>query len=390
MTMTCKKTIVISMRMAGIKCATALAAGMLLLGAAWGQNSAPSDAASAPNSMPKRAPDSDNETLRQYADKMDFGVGVFIQPRYWKLDPRHQQIMGREFNRAVTFPDKIQVERGHYDFELMDEEMRFAKQHNMKLFGAGLLYRNTASPEWLHFGKSCGGWSEHEIDEIIKDDITTIVRHGGDMYYAWEVVNEPVSMGHNGCWTYLFGGYEHGGQDKMIAKASQYAHEANPNVPILLNDTFGQEGLDKGKVDDFFSLIKRVRALGGHIDAVGSEMHLEAHRLRPTYVDEFQYFLDQARKNNLQAQVTEMDVYQGPAGAFQDPYENQKQIFYNIAHACLKDSNCTTFTVWGLYDEATWLRGAKGLTDANPVLFDSNYKKKPAYYGVLEALKDGR
>src|SRR4051812_29037188 len=67
------------------------------------------------------APKGDDETLRQYADKMGFGVGVFIQPRFWKRDLEHQQIIGREFNRAVAFVNKIQAERGHYDFELMDE-----------------------------------------------------------------------------------------------------------------------------------------------------------------------------------------------------------------------------------------------------------------------------
>jgi endo-1,4-beta-xylanase len=328
----------------------------------------------------------DNETLRQYADKLGFGIGVLVQPRYWKRDAEHKQIIEREFNRAVAYAVMIQSERGHFDFGFMDEEMKMAKEHNMKLFGAGLLYRSTAAPAWLHFlDRGCGGWSGKEIDQIIKEDVQTIVRHGGDIFYAWEVVNEPITPGHNGCWSYLMGG-----QDKMIAKASQYVYEANPNVPILLNDAFGQSGVDKEKVDQFFDLIKKVRALGGHIDAVGTEMHLEAQQLHPNYLDEFQYFLDQARKNKVTAQVTEMDVYQGPEGAIKEPYENQKQIFYNIAHTCLKDSNCTTFAVWGLSDEFSWLHDAKHLTDANPVLFDSHYKKKPAYYGVLQALKEGR
>jgi len=358
------------------KSALAIATGLILLGSAWGQKS---DAPKAANN--------DNETLRQYADKLDFGIGVFIQPRYWKRDPEHNQIMGREFNRAVSYAVMIQKERGHYDFDLMDQEMKFAKEHNMKLFGAGLIYRTTAAPEWLHFeqGRDCGGWSGKEIDAIIKDDVQTIVRHGGDIFYAWEVVNEPIEPGRNGCWAKLMGG-----QDKLIAKASQYVYEANPNVPILLNDAFGHSGVRREQADEFFELIRKVRSLGGHIDAVGTEMHLRANELHPDYVQEFQYFLDQARKNNLKVQVTEMDVYQGPEGATQDPYENQKQIFYNIAHACLKDMNCTTFTVWGLNDDFTWLRGAQGLTDANPVLFDGHYKKKPAYYGVLQALKEGR
>lgn len=378
-----------------------LAFGIVLLGLTSARRSGSSEAANstpnnenratdktseAPSAAANSVPDNDNETLRQYADKLNFGIGVFIQPRYWKRDPQHNQIMGREFNRAVAYAVKIQDQRGHYDFDLMDQEMKFAKEHNMKLFGAGLLYRNNAAPEWLHFSPgNCGGWSEKEIDAIIKDDVQTIVRHGGDTFYAWEVVNEPVAPSHNGCWAKLMGG-----EDRLIAKASQYVYEANPNVPILVNEAFGWTGVDKAEADEVFDLIRKARKLGGHIDAVGTEMHLRANLLHPNYVEEFQYFLDQARKNNLQVQVTEMDVYQGPPGAFPDPYENQKQIFYNIAHACLKDSNCTTFTVWGLNDAFSWLRGAQGLSDANPVLFDENYKKKPAYYGILEALKDGR
>ncbi len=354
-----------------LKCGLLLVAAGLLLGLA------PAGPAS---------PNADNETLRSYADKLGFGVGVFVQPRWWKRDPRHKQIIEREFNRAVAYAVMIQDQRGHFDFDFMDEEMKMAREHNMKLFGAGLIYRSTASPAWLHFmDRNCGGWSRGDIDRIMKEQITTIVHHGGDLFYAWEVVNEPVSPGHNGCWSFLMGG-----QDNMIARASQYAHEANPNVPVFLNDAFGQEGVDRAKVDDMMALIKRVRAMGGHIDGVGSEMHLEAHRLHPNYVDEFKYFLDQCRQNHLEAQVTEMDVYQGPAGAFEQPFENQKNVFYNIAHACLKDSNCSTFAVWGLYDTATWLHEAKGLTDAKPLLFDDNFDKKPAYYGVLQALKEGR
>jgi GH35 family endo-1,4-beta-xylanase len=41
-------------------------------------------------------------------------------------------------------------------------------------------------------------------------------------------------------------------------------------------------------------------------------------------------------------------------------------------------------------DDLTWLRTNKDLFEANPVLFDGQYNKKPAYYGVLDALKEGR
>jgi endo-1,4-beta-xylanase len=329
----------------------------------------------------------DSETLRHYADKLGFGVGTVIQPLFWNRQPLFKPTLAREFNHAVSIVTMrlTQPQRGHFDFDSMDDEKRFAKEFNMKLFGAVLVYRTDSSPEWLHFDPLlCGGWSAQDLDQILKEHIETVVRHGGDSYYAWEVVNEPLAPGHNGCWGRVIG------QDNMIAKAFQYAREANPNVPLLLNETFGQAGVDKDRTDRFFELIARVRKLGGPIDAVGCEMHLEAQQLHANYVDEFKYFLDQARRARVQVQITEMDVYQGPPGAFADPYGNQKEIFYNIVHTCLKDSNCTSFTVFGMNDDLTWLRTNKDLPDANPVLFDGQYHKKPAYYGVLQALKEGR
>lgn len=330
---------------------------------------------------------SDSETLRQYADKLGFGIANVIQGRFWNRQPLFKPTLAREFNRAVVIVTmrQTQPERGHFDFDGMDEASRFARQHDMKLFGAALVYRNDSSPDWLHFGPLlCGGWSAQELDQILKEQIETLVRHGGNDYYAWEVVNEPLAPGHNGCWARILG------QDNMIAKAFQYAREANPNVPLLLNETFGQAGVDKDKTDQFFELIARVRKLGAQIDAVGCQLHLEAQQLHPNYVDEFKYFLDQARKAGVKVQITEMDVYQGPPGAVQDPYAKQKEIFYNIVRACIKDSNCTSVTVFGMNDDLTWLRTNKDLFDANPVLFDGLYNKKPAYFGVLEALKEGR
>jgi endo-1,4-beta-xylanase len=47
---------------------------------------------------------------------------------------------------------------------------------------------------------------------------------------------------------------------------------------------------------------------------------------------------------------------------------------------------------WGIADKYSWLRTSdwKNLPNAKPVLFDESYMKKPAYYGVLQALKEGR
>lgn len=327
----------------------------------------------------------DKETLRQYADKLGIGIGSAIQGKYWNQDPQFRQIVGTEFNRAVSIiPMRFtEPQPDRFEFESMNRDMAFAKEHNMKLFGTTLIYRNAEAAPWLRFNTlTCGGWEPDELSAAMKNYIETVVRHGGDSYFAWDVVNEPTAPGHNRCWSRVLG------DDEVIAKAFRYAKEAYPNTLLVLNDTFGQAGLDRERVDNYFALVKRLKAQGVPIDVAGTEMHLQAQQLHPNYLDEFKYFLDGARKLGVQVHITELDIYQGPAGAFADPYAKQKEVYYNVVHSCVQDPNCTSITIFGVTDKYSWLRDDN--PDANPLLFDDSYRKKPAYYGVLQALKDGR
>jgi endo-1,4-beta-xylanase len=342
-----------------------------------------------PQTAPQTKPAaSDNETLRQAAEKTDFWVGTTIQGRMWNRDPIYKPLMAREFNAGVSivFPNLTEPERGHFDFNAMDEAMSFARQNNMKLMGHCLVYRNMQTAPWMNFNNAkCGGWSAKELDAVLKEHIQAVVRHGGDTYYAWEVVNEPTNPTHNGCWSRILG------DEQYIVKAFQYAREAAPNTLLLLNETFGQGGIDKARADDFWALVKRLKDAGAPIDVVGTEMHWEMPQLRPTYLDEFKDFLANARKAGVKVHVTEMDVYQGPTDS-PEAFTKQKEIFYNVVHACMQDSNCIGFMTWGIADRYSWLRTSdwKNMPNAKPVLFDDDYKEKPAYYGVLQALQEGR
>jgi endo-1,4-beta-xylanase len=327
-------------------------------------------------------------SLRQTADALGFWVGTTIQGRMWDRDPDYKPVLAREFNAGVSivFPNLTEPERGRFDFDAMDEAMAFAREHHMKLMGHCLLYRNMQTAPWMNFqSSSCGGWSARDLDQTLKQHIAAVVRHGGDAYYAWEVVNEPTNPTHNGCWSRVLG------EDDYIVKAFQYAREANPNALLLLNDTFGQGGIDRDRAEEFFRWVDRLKKKGAPIDVVGTEMHWELPQLRPTYLDEFQAFLDQARKTGVKVHITEMDVYQGPEDSA-EAFRKQQEVFHQVVHTCLKDSGCIGFMTWGIADRYSWQRTSdwKHLPNAKPVLFDDQFAKKPAYFGVLEALREGR
>ena len=335
----------------------------------------------------------DSEALRPHADRMGFTLGSLLsQGPDWTRDMQLQETVGREFNTAVSvvYMKFAEPEQGQFKLGFMDRAKDIARKYNLRLFGQTLVYRaSDTTPPWLHLDRpDCGGWSANELDRILRDYIHTVVRYGGDSYSTWEVVNEPITPSHNGCWSKVLG------QEEYIAKAFHYAREASPNGTLLLNDTFGPSGVDKSRTDEFFAFVRSLKSRGVPIDAVGSEMHLDAEKLHSNYTDELKYWLRQAREAGVRAQITEIDVYQGSAQAVPNPLENQKQIYYNVLRTCLQDSNCTGFITWGITDKYTWRRNPESKNahhaDASPCLFDEDFGKKPAYYGVLQALQEGR
>src|SRR5260370_31595652 len=98
----------------------------------------------APGSSAAPGAPEENETLRQYADKLGIGIGSAIQGRYWNQDTRVRETVGKEFNRAVSILPMRFPEPQHDRFHLgtMDHDIAFPNQHNMNFFGTTLIYRN--------------------------------------------------------------------------------------------------------------------------------------------------------------------------------------------------------------------------------------------------------
>ena len=145
--------------------------------------------------------------------------------------------------------------------------------------------------------------------------------------------------------------------------------------------SFGNDRLQDGK---FLELVRKLKAQGVPIQAAGYQMHLDAQRgISSTYLEDFRDFLQIAQDIGIQVQVTEMDVYL-PPGLFTEPAQKLKEIYKGVLSTCLQFANCTAFTVWGITDKY----GIREVVpDAAPLLFDDNYQPKPAYFGVMEALK---
>lgn len=229
------------------------------------------------------------------------------------------------------------------------------------------------------------------------------------LFYGWDVVNEAVigntyrtdkvsaaeslseiRHGNNSSWWHV---YE---SNEFIINAFKYAnHYAPANVELYYND-FGET--DNTKCEGIVKLINDVKsAEGTRLDAFGMQAHYN--------VDGFSaaQFKSVAKKYAQAAgkvQLTELDfkassTYDGTAATKESEYTKMAYCHKNLYEAikALKKegTNVSGITVWGVIEPNSWLHsqsdlggGASGSAQC-PLLFDGNYKAKPAYWAYVDA-----
>lgn len=232
------------------------------------------------------------------------------------------------------------------------------------------------------------------------------------LFYGWDVVNEAVNgntyrddkvipdesdtstsdtrHGSNSMWWRVYKSNE------FIINAFKYANKYAPaNVELYYND-FGET--DNTKCEGIVKLIKDVKsAEGTRLDAFGMQAHYN--------VDGFSaaQFKSVAKKYAQAAgkvQLTELDfkassTYDGTAATKESEYTKMAYCHKNLYEAikALKNegTNVSGLTVWGVIEPNSWLHsqsnvggGANGSAQC-PLLFDGNYKAKPAYWAYVDA-----
>ena len=231
------------------------------------------------------------------------------------------------------------------------------------------------------------------------------------LFYGWDVVNEAVigntyrtdkvsaaeslseiRHGNNSSWWHV---YE---SNEFIINAFKYANKYAPaNVELYYND-FGET--DNTKCEGIVKLINDVKsAEGTRLDAFGMQAHYN--------VDGFSaaQFKSVAKKYAQAAgkvQLTELDfkassTYDGTAATKESEYTKMAYCHKNLYEAIkalkAEGTNVSGLTVWGVIDPNSWLHsqsdlggGASGSAQC-PLLFDGNYKAKPAYWAYVDATK---
>lgn len=326
-------------------------------------------------------------TLREMAESMDFYIGIASSH-----DLAYPELISKEFNSLVAENDfkpgqlLIDAKNWKFDFTKADKLLSFADAQNMRLRGHTLIWGKfpgmTYPAEWQEEIKLATD-KEAKMKALMRQYIETVMQHFKGRVLDWDVVNEP--MGGNTLFPSVF--TESMGES-YIDYAFQLAREFDPDATLYLNEQITDYESEQAAA--FLGLLQRLLDRGVPIDGVG----LQCHHLNNIHDTEaLRDYIRKIAEMGLEVEITELDVRLLLFKAFEDPYQAQGDQFRKIAEICLDDPACKGLTLWGLTDATNWMDAVppfKWKSPNAPNIFDEDMNKKPAYWGLYEALKSKR
>jgi len=289
-------------------------------------------------------------------------------------DTAYTSILGSEFSSITPGNsmkwDTTEPTQGGFNFSNGDAVVAFAKAHGQMVRAHTLVWHNQL-PSWV----ANGSWTADTLNAALKNHITTEVGHYAGQVYSWDVVNEPF----NDDGTYRTDVWYNTLGTSYIANALTWAHAADPNAKLYIND-YNIDG-SGAKADAMYTLAKSLKAAGVPLDGIGFQGHLATQYGFPSGMQaNLQRFADLG----LDVAITELDVRMVlPSDATK--VATQNTYYTNVVNACLAVSRCVGITVWDYTDKYSWVPGTfSGEGDAT--LYDANLVPKADYDAVVAAL----
>ena len=324
-------------------------------------------------------------------------VGVAINQRQFDgTDTAAVEIITKQFNQispenALKF-QPTQPAADRYTFEAADRYVQFGLERHMQVVGHNLVWHSQTGA-WVFEGADGKPADRDALLARMRDHIRTVVGRYKGKIHGWDVVNEAIeeegSM-RKSPWQVGIG-------DDYVAKAFEFAHEADPDAELYYNDFNLEKPAKRAGV---IKLVKDLQARKLRIDGIGNQGHW---RLDTPTIGEIEMALVELHATGLKVMYTELDINllpntaRGADPAAANPYVNglpddvQQQLarrYADVFRVFLKHSDAVTrVTFWGLSDADSWLnRGRMNY----PLLWDRQRQPKPAFNAVVDVLRSAK
>lgn len=325
-----------------------------------------------------------------------FPVGVAVGAH--SLNGEEAEVLLKEFNSITPENamkmESIQPKKGEFRWRLPDSIIHFAQQNGLHVRGHTLLWHEQ-TPNWIFEDEKGNPVGKLELYKRLRTHIAELVGRYKGKIYAWDVVNEaiddnPKALLRQSKWITI-------GGEEILAKAFEYAHEADPEALLFYND-YNSERPEKR--ERIYQLLKKLVDKGVPIHGIGLQGHWSI--FEPS-TEELEEAIERYTSLGLQLHFTELDLSVYPwekerrnkrldevdtlsASSEQQQIKQYEKIFSVFRK--YKD-HITNVTFWNLSDRYSWLdyypvRGRKNY----PLLFDENLKRKSAYWKVVDFSND--
>lgn len=322
-----------------------------------------------------------------------FPIGVAVSPRALHTD--EAGLITSQFN-SLTPENAMKMEPIHprenlYYWKDADSIAAFAQRNHMKLRGHTLCWHNQA-PQWMFVDEKGKTATRELLLQRLKAHITAVVTKYKNAVYAWDVVNEAISDKKDeylrpSPWLSIIG-------EDFIAKAFEFAHEADPNAQLFYND---YNEIDPVKREKIYRLVKSLKDAGVPIHGIGLQSHWAINEPSAAQLDST---LQRFSQLGLKLQITELDISVYPKEhearerrpednntAFTADKEQQQLQQYKMCFELFRKyrKHITGVTFWNISDRDSWLDNfpVRGRKDY-PLLFDSNLQPKKVWREVTK------
>ncbi|WP_265447259.1 endo-1,4-beta-xylanase [Acetivibrio straminisolvens] len=268
--------------------------------------------------------------------------------------------------------------------------LEFAKEHKIPVRGHTLVW-HSQTPDWFfrenYSQDESAPWASKEVmlkrlENYIKNVMEALATEYPTVeFYAWDVVNEAVdpntstgmrNPGSNNknpgssLWMQTVG-------RDFIVKSFEYARKYAPaGCKLFYNDYNEYE--DK-KCDFIIEILTELKAKG-LVDGMGMQSHWV---MEYPSLSMFEKSIRRYAALGLEIQLTELDINNpdNSQWALERQANRYQQLVTKLIDLKKEGMNITALVFWGVTDATSWLGGY-------PLLFDGQYKAKPAFYAIVE------
>jgi endo-1,4-beta-xylanase len=305
-------------------------------------------------------------------DFVPSAVGCCVMLHQLK-DPQYKQLLLENFNQITPeFEMKMEVicqANGLMDFTRPDQIAGFARDNGLRLHGTTINWYAEDPPYFQSLKSSPSEFKSQYIHYI-----RTLVSRYRGLCSGWDVLNEPVAEDgdgyRGGIWTEVLG-------EDVWRLIFDTARENDSRSILFIND-YHLESKPK-KLDSYLRLIERLLKQNVPIGGIGTQCHADIAMPKGG----MKKAVKEIAEFGLPIHISELDVslvVEKPLlMTTQEKAMAQARVFEEAAEAFLdiEPSKRYAFTLWGLRDKDSWIRGQPDGGNDMPLIFDDNGRPKP-------------